>query len=589
MARNGAELLVAYLQQEGVEAVFGIPGGHLLGFYDALIGSDIAPVLTKHESGAAFMAAGYAYVSGGLGVCCGTVGPGATNLVTGVTAAHMQSLPMLVITGQVGTVSIGQGALQEAAGEGRSFSQTELFRCITKHSEMVTRPDKLGQAVRRALRIAWSSRPGPVHLDLPADVLRGQVTEEVVPVVRYRSVAHPHPSQEDLQRAVRALGAAERPAILAGGGATRGAAPEALFALAERLTLPVATTLQAKGVIPEDHPLALGTLGLYGTRAANRYMRSGLDVLLVVGSSLHEFTTHVWDPALQPTSTMIQVDIDPSEIGKNYAVDIGLVGDAATVLGDLLAFAEQGSMQSVRGLDHLAGLKRDTEYFSEGAMSSDDVPIKPQRAMTEVRAALPDDAVIFTDIGNSVTWVERCFLARRPNTVFSFGNLAAMGSGVAAVIGGKLAAGSRPAVAICGDGDFQVYGMEVMTAVNHEIPVVWIVLENRRLGMVYDVQTMSYRGRHIASEMRVPDLSLLAEAFGAAGWRAEKPADIAPIVGEALQAERPAIVSIPIDADEMPPTKARMLAMERSLGLPDVKKSVSLESIKALVRMLRER
>ncbi len=587
MSLSGAQLLVSYLEQEGVRALFGIPGGHLLGFYDALIDSHIAPVLTKHESGAAFMAAGYAQVSGGLGVCCGTVGPGATNLVTGVAAAYMQSIPVLVITAQSGTAVIGQGSLQEAAGEGRSFSQVELLACVTKHSEMVLRPEKLGQAIRRALRIAFEGRPGPVHLDIPAEVFRAQVEEEIVPVSRYRADARTHLDAAVAEQVLRVLAGATNPAILAGAGARGGEGPQALLELAERLSLPVATTLQAKGIIPEDHPLALGCLGLYGTHAANRHMRAGLDVLLVVGSSLHEFTTHVWDPALKPSQTLIQMDIDATEIGKNYPVDLSLVGDAPTLLRDL---ADAAASLDLYGPEReLDSLRAETEYFSEDGMRSDEVPIKPQRAMVEIRQALPDDALIFTDIGNSITWVERNLLARQPNTIISFGSLAAMGSGVAAVVGGKLAAGARPAVVVCGDGDFQIYGMEVMTAVSHSIPAVWIVLENGSLGMVRDVQTNMYHGRHVASEFVSPDLTLMAQAFGAAGYRPESPAEIAPMLRQALGDGRPAILTIPIDRDEMPPVKARMLAMERSMGLPSKRESMGLNAVRALIRMLRER
>ncbi|MHB1318924.1 MAG: thiamine pyrophosphate-binding protein, partial [Anaerolineae bacterium] len=285
--------------------------------------------------------------------------------------------------------------------------------------------------------------------------------------------------------------------------------------------------------------------------------------------------------------TLIQVDIDATEIGKNYPVDIALLGDAPTLLRDLVDAAAD---MDLRGPDRdLEGLRAETEYFCESAMRADDVPIKPQRAMAEIREALPDDALVFTDIGNSLTWVERNLLARQPNCVISFGSLAAMGSGVAAVIGGKIAAGSRPAVAVCGDGDFQIYGMEVMTAVSHDIPVVWIVLENGRLGMVRDVQTTMYHGRHVASEFVAPDLTLLAQAFGAAGYRAESPAQIAPMLREALDAGRPAILTILIDPDEMPPYKARMLAMERSMGLPGKRESMGLAAVRALIGMLRER
>jgi acetolactate synthase-1/2/3 large subunit len=589
MKGTGAEILVRYLEQEGVRYVFGVPGGHLLAFYDALRGSSIQPVLAKHEGGAAYMATGYAHVSGKLGVCCGTVGPGATNLVSGVAAAYMDSQPVLAITAQVGTVSIGKGALQEAAGEGRTFSQVQLFRSLTKYSTMVMRPDKLAEALRRALRIAFSGRPGPVHLDLPADVLRGQIEEEIIPVKHYRPRLRTQPMPEDIAQAAEALVSALKPAILVGRGGRQGEAPRHLLRLAESLKCPVATTLPGKGAIPEDHPLALGCIGLYGTRAANSYMRSGLDVLLAIGSSMHEFTTHVWDPALRPTKMFIQVDVDPMEIGKNYPVDLGILGDASTVTELLAERAEAMGATPLRNPDHLAELKRSTDYFREAEMRSDSIPIKPQRAMAELRAALPDNTIVFTDIGNNVTWVERNFMARRPDTTVSIAGLAGMGSGVAAVIGGRLAAPERPVAVVCGDGDFQMHGMEVMTAVNYGIPVLWIILANGNLGMIRDIQKMTYRGRIIASEFANPDLVKLADAFGAAGYRVDKPDEIGPVVRAALDEQRPAIITIAVDPDEAPPSKPRMLAMERSLGLPPMRERLGIGAIKALLGMLRER
>jgi acetolactate synthase-1/2/3 large subunit len=359
--------------------------------------------------------------------------------------------------------------------------------------------------------------------------------------------------------------------------------------LAELLACPVATTLPGKGAIPEDHALALGCIGLYGTRAANNYLRSGLDVLLVVGSSLHEFSTHVWDPALRPSRAFIHIDIDQSEIGKNYPVEVGLLGDAGAVLEALVQQVEKLKTEERRSADDLAGLRTSTEYFSEPAMTSADVPLKPQRVMAELQEALPEDALVFTDIGNTVTWVERCLLARRPDMVMSLCGLAAMGSGVAACIGGKLAAGERPTMVVCGDGDFQMHGMEVMTAVSHDIPVVWLILQNDSLAMVHDIQSMTYKGRHIGSEFKSPDFVKLADSFGALGLRAEKPGDVATAMRAAFASGRPAVVSVPIDPREMPPAKARMMAMTRSLGNPPLMESLSLGGLKTIWSMLKER
>lgn len=589
MKGTGAEILVRYLEGEGVKYVFGLPGGHLLTFYDALRDSSITSILAKHEGGAGYMAAGHALAGGGLGVCCGTVGPGATNLVSGVAAAYMGSLPMLVLTAQVGTSSIGRGALQEAAGEGRTFSQTRLLSAVTKYSTMVTHAGKLPETLRRALRIAMSGRPGPVHLDLPADTQRGQVEDEILAPDRYRPALTTRPLEADLRRAAELLLAAKKPGLLVGGGGRKGTAPASVLRLAELLAAPVATTLPGKGVIPEDHDLALGCIGLYGTRAANSYMRSGLDIVLAIGSSFHEFSTHVWDPALRPSEALIQIDIDPQEIGKNYPVELGLHGDAEIVLPALIEHVERLKTGGSRATEEFAALKSRTQYFSEPAMSSTDVPLKPQRVMAELNEGLPADALVFTDIGNTVTWVERCLLARRADTIMSLSGLAAMGSGVAACIGGKLAAPQRPTMVVCGDGDFHMHGMEVLTALSHDIPVVWLIMQNDTLAMVHDIQTMTYKGRYVASEFVSPDFVKLAESFGALGLRADKPGEVAEAVRTAFAADRPALVVVPIDPHEMPPAKARMMAMDRSLGNPPVMESLSLGALKAIWSMLKER
>ncbi len=589
MKGTGAEVLVRYLENEGVKYVFGLPGGHLLTFYDAVRESSITSILAKHEGGAAYMAAGHALTGGGLGVCCGTVGPGATNLVSGVAAAYMASLPMLVLTAQVGTSSIGRGALQEAAGEGRTFSQTELLSTVTKYSTMVTHAGKLPEALRRALRVAMSGRPGPVHLDLPADTQRGQVEDEIVGPEQYRPALATRPLEADLRRAAALLLASQKPGMLIGAGGRKGDTPKDVLRLAELLACPVATTLPGKGVIPEDHPLALGCIGLYGTRAANSYMRSGLDVLLVVGSSLHEFSTHVWDPALRPSNALIQIDVDPDEIGKNYPVEVGLQGDAGIILAALLDQLESLKTGDRRPAEDFAGFKARSEYFSEPAMSSLEVPLKPQRVMAELGEALPEDAIVFTDIGNTVTWVERCLPVKRPDQTMSLCGLAAMGSGVAACIGGKLAAPDRPTMVVCGDGDFQMHGMEVMTAVSHNIPVVWLILQNDTLAMVHDIQTMTYKSRYVASEFTAPDFVKLADAFGALSLRAEKPGEVTDAMKSAFASDRPAVVSVPIDPKEMPPAKARMMAMDRSLGNPPLMQSLSLGALKTVWSMLKER
>ena len=587
MKGSSAEILVKYLEQEGVEYIFGIPGGHLLPLYDALYkNGKIKPILAKHEAGAAFMAYGYAATSGKIGVCCGTVGPGATNLVTGVASAYMDSVPVLALTAQVGTTAIGKGALQEGAGVGRTVDQVALFEKITKLSTMELRGKNMPDTIRRALRVALSGRPGPVHIDLPADVQGESIEADILPLSSYRPVVANSVNTAQIKMATDFLLKASKPAILVGYGAA--SAPKAnnsLVNLAEQLGTPVATTLRAKGIFPEDHPLALGCVGLYGTHAANSYLRSGIDVLLSLGTSFHEFTSHCWDSTFIPSKALIQVDIDPTEIGKNYPVTLALVGDVNTILEALIA--EIGSAR--RKGDDIRAFKDTNDYFREDAMFSDSVPVKPQRLMKELRDVLPRDVVVFADIGNTLTWAERYFQAYSEGRFIALSGLAAMGSASAACIGGKLGRPRSPVICMCGDGDFHMTGMEVATAANHGIPVIWVILKNSRLGMVYDIQSVSYQSRYISATFSDTDFVLLARALGGLGYHVEKPSEIGTVIKEALQKQGPVVIEVTIDNTEIPPMKPRMLALRRSLGLPGPMESFSWNAIKALWRMIKER
>ncbi len=586
MKGSSAEIMVKYLEQEGVGYVFGVPGGHLLPFYDALYkNGSVKAILAKHEAGAALMAYGYAVTSGKIGVCCGTVGPGATNLVTGVASAYMDSVPLLVITAQVGTTAIGRGSLQEAAGVGRTVDQVALFERITKMNIMETRAKNVPHTVRRSLRTALSGRPGPVHIDFPADVQAEVIEDDILPVSAYRPSASHAVDDDQLQKAIELLRAAAKPAMLVGYGAAPCRATGDLVKLAEGLHIPVATTLRAKGIFPEDHPLSLGCVGLYGTHAANSYLRSGVDVLLSLGASFHEFTSHCWDSAFMPSRALIQIDIDPSEIGKNYPVSLAIVADAAAAVRGLIARANG----VLRPGEDIEPFKRSHEYFREESMFSEATPVKPQRLMKEVRDAVPRDVIVFADIGNTLTWGERCFQAFQEGRFVTASGLAAMGSAVAASVGGKLGSPQSPTICLCGDGDFQMTGMEVATAVAHKIPVTWIILKNNELAMVHDIQSVSYQSRYIASTFSDTDFVLLARALGADAYRTDKPSEIGPLVREALGKSGPVVIEVTIDAAEMPPMKPRMLALKRSLGLPDVTASFSLNAIKALWTMIKER
>jgi acetolactate synthase-1/2/3 large subunit len=497
----------------------------------------------------------------------------------------MDSIPVIALTAQVGTTAIGKGALQEGAGVGRTIDQVALFEKITKMSVMEVRGRNIPDTVRRALRAALTGRPGPVHIDLPADVQGETIEEDVRAISSYRPVAVEAVNTERARAMADCLLTAKKPAILLGYGAVAASVDGTLARLAEKLQIPVVTTLRAKGVFPEDHPLSLGCVGLYGTRAANSYLRSGVDVLLSLGASFHEFTSHCWDPAFIPSKALLQVDIDPTEIGKIYPVTIGIVGDAGSALSAISsAVGDRG-----RSGEDIGAFKRENEYFHEGTMTSDVVPIKPQRLMRELQDALPRDKVVFADIGNTLTWAERYLQCFPEGRFVALSGLAAMGSATAACVGGKLGRPGNPVICLCGDGDFHMTGMEVATAANHAIPVVWVILKNSRLGMIHDVQSVSYQNRYVAASFRDTDFVSLARALGGEGYRVERPGDIAQAVQQALQQRGPVVIEVTIDNAEMPPMKPRMLALRRSLGLPAPMSSVSWDAIKALWKMVKER
>jgi acetolactate synthase-1/2/3 large subunit len=588
MKDTTAAVMAKYLEQENVKYLFGVPGAHVLPLYDAIYRTTtIKPILAKNEAGGAFMAYGYAAVTRNLGVCCGTVGPGATNLVSGVTAAHMDSIPLLVITGQVGTKAFGRSAHQEATGYGRTIDQCALFKNITKMSVMITDKDSVSRTLRSAIRAALSGRQGPVHIAFPSNIQLEEINEEILLPETYRPGSTVHALRIDQIKTIADLVYnAENPAMLIGYGASRCADDGIIIQLAEKLQIPVATSGKAKGVFPEDHPLSLGCLSIRGSKAANTYLRSNIDVLLVVGTDFSEMTSHGWDPKLQPLKALIQIDIDPNEIGKNYPVQVGLVADATDALHSLNSYLLEFPSKTKRDL---IPFKESMQYYNEAESFSDKLPMKPQRLMRELRSSLPRNTLIFGDMGNTYSWILRYFQSYPEGMNFLPSGMACMGSSVAACIGGKLGKPGSPVICICGDGDFLMTGMEVLTAVDYKIPVIWIILKNNRLGAIHDVQELSYQGRFSASMFTEIDFVSIAKAFGARGFRIENPENIASTMKDALNVNGPVILEAVIDQDEKFPLTRRAIALKDSLGLPKVMKSISINSLSALLKMFKNK
>lgn len=542
--------LLTCLEAEGVEHIFGVPGGPLTPLYEAI--SDrgkMKSIIAKHEEGAAFMANGYARVRGGLGVCCATSGPGGTNALTGIAASYLDSIPVVLITAQVATRTFGKGAAQESTQFGVDL--VDIYRPITKLSAMLQTPEQTQDLVRRALRAALSGRRGPVHINIPADIMRKMAKHTFLSPSRYRAVSG-GVDMEVVREAAQLLLAAQRPVILAGHGVAVARASTELLELAQTCRMPVATSPKGKGVFPENHPLSLGVFGFSGNPRADALLLSGqVDVLLVVGSSLGETATHAWDRRLQPRKALIHIDIDPREIGKNYPFDVAIVGDARVALRELI------QMMDVAGgppsQDPLYDLHQYVpRYNTPERIAADTTPIKPQRLVHDLRKLLPPEALLFVDIGCCMLWAGQYYEVRQPGTYFLNMGLGSMGHSVAAAIGGKIAAPDRPVVVIAGDCAFAMNGMEVHTAVENDLPVIWVIMNDGGHGMVHHGELLL--GEEVSSaKFKVPiDVAGLATALGARSYRVSSPQEFTDALSGALERRETAVIDARIDPNEVP-------------------------------------
>lgn len=565
-----AELLLEHLKNEGVRAVFGLPGGPLSPLFDTLYHEPSLSVVTaRHEGGAAFMALGYARVSGRLGACFVTTGPGATNAITGIAAAQADSIPLLAVTAQVATSTFGRGSIQDSYDR---LDIVAMLKSVTKMSTMVCSPHNFSMTMRTAIRQAMTGRRGPVHLNLPTDLMKKRVPCDLQLPHEYRPVSRPF-DREAVKQAVDELFAARRPAILAGNGVNLAGARPELLELAELFSIPTATTPKAKGAFPESHPLSLRVFGTASSPwSESVLLEQGTDVLFVIGSGLHESSTQGWEARLKPSGALLQLDIEPSVIGRNYPVKVPLVGDIKTTLRELLFHARRRIASGERpysdGGERLARLKREAPpLLDEAASRSEAVPIKPQRLMRALNESLPDDAIIFLDSGSNTLWATHYLNATGRNMfVHNWGDFGAMGFGVAAPIGGKVAAPERAVVAIVGDGAFAMNGMEVATAAAHGIPVVWIVLNDSRLNAVFHGQTLQYEGRTIGCEFPRLDIAKIAEGLGAIGVRIVEPGAVGPALRAALASGLPTVLDVWIDADEVPPIHSRIRSIQKFMA-----------------------
>ncbi|MDQ7839310.1 MAG: thiamine pyrophosphate-binding protein [Thermodesulfobacteriota bacterium] len=500
------ELVVRYLQKLGVRHVFGIPGAHILPVFDKLYDSDIKTILTKHEQGAAFMASGYARCSGKIGVCIATTGPGATNLVTGIANAFMNGTPVLAITGETPTYSFGKGALQESSGEGTAVNQNYIFRGVTKYHKLVQRIDYLPHVLRSATSALYAAVPGPVLLSFPYNVLREKVDADILEDIE---TGKSRSSAEDcaipLEGILELVRKAEYPVIIAGYGCVSSLAEGEISNFCARLNIPVTTSLKARGVIPETNDLSLGVLGITSKELAYRYLTEKADLLIFLGVSFGERTSYNWKPALLNGKKIIQVDINPAQLEKTFEADLAICCDIKKVLNKLEEALKANPIEP-----------KDTSYlpyyrdqYSHSTLNDEDFSLISY-FLAGLHEHLNGNAVIFDD---NIIYMQHYVNLTKNRCYFPNSGISSLGHAVPAAIGAKLSA-SKPTLAILGDGGFQMCCMELMTAVNYQIPVTVILLNNSSLGLVRKNQYYNYSGRYIACDFINPDYACLAKAFG---------------------------------------------------------------------------
>ncbi len=538
---TGAEAMVRVLAEEGVDVVFGVPGGAVLPAYDPLGTSPIRHILARHEQGAGHMAEGYAMTTGRPGVVIATSGPGATNLVTPLMNALMDSTPIVAITGQVATGVIGTNAFQEAP-------TTEITRAATKRNWLVTDPASLIGTLREAFVVATSGRPGPVLVDVPKDVFAAPVawTDRVGPPA---PEPHAPPSPDAVSEALGFLLAAERPVLYVGGGIIRSGAASQLRDLAEAANVPVVTTLMGRGAIPDDHPLTLGMPGMHGVYTATTALQRA-DLLLAVGVRFDDRVTG--DPAhFAPVAKVVHADVDPRELGKIRTPEVGIVGDAAAVLTALLrAWGDRDRPSRQEWLGQIGRWQdeRPLAYHQEPGGR-----VKAPFVIEELRRRVDDDTILASGVGQHQMWLSNHWKFSQPAAWVNSGGLGTMGFAIPAAIGAKVGNPGRRVVAVDGDGCFQMTVQELITASVERIPVVVVVLNNRHLGMVKQWQELFYGGRLSAVQLgdEAPDYVALAESMGCLGLRATTPEEVGPALDEALSATgRPVVVEVVTDPDE---------------------------------------
>jgi acetolactate synthase-1/2/3 large subunit len=548
MKLTGAQALIKSLEMEQVEVMFGLPGGAILPVYDPIIESTIRHILVRHEQGAGHMAEGYAHATGRPGVAMVTSGPAATNIVTPLCDAYMDSIPMVCVTGQVARSAIGTDAFQECDTTGITMS-------VTKHNWLVTDAQDIPQVIAEAFHVATTGRPGPVLVDLPKDVANATMDwywPDGVDLPGYKPTTRGHPRM--IREAARLIASARRPVIYAGGGILKARAAEALRALVELTGIPVVTTLMARGSFPDDHPLCLGMPGMHGNYTAVTAMQKA-DLLVALGSRFDDRVTGKVS-AFAPDAKVVHVDIDPAELGKVRRPDVPIVGDCRLVIEELVAAVRQQTEPEPvpdRGpwIDQIRQWQR--QYPLAYDRNPPDGVLKPQFVVESLRDATPDDTIVVAGVGQHQMWTSQYWRFNHPYTWVNSGGLGTMGFAVPAAIGAKVGRPDRTVWAVDGDGCFQMTAQELVTASAERIPVKIAILNNAYLGMVRQWQEMFYDERYseVYLSPDLPDYVKWADAMGCVGLRVESPEEVGPAIDKANEIDdRPVVIDFRTDSSE---------------------------------------
>jgi len=535
--KTGAKILVESLQREGVDILFGYPGGVVLPIYDELYDSPLKHILVRHEQAAAHAADGYARASGKVGACLATSGPGACNLVTGIATAYMDSVPIVAITGQVPTNLLGNDAFQES-------DITGITMPVTKHNYLVKSADDLSRVIREAFYIAGTGRPGPVLVDIPKDVSTGLAKDtplpEKVSLRGYNPTYKGHKRQID--KAVELIGHAERPLIYAGGGIISSNASAELIQFATSCGIPVTTTLMGIGCIPCDHPLNLGMLGMHGTEYAN-FAVTESDLLIAIGARFDDRVTGKID-TFAPHAKIVHIDIDPAEIGKNKRVDIPIVGDVKAVLQDMLACLKKSTMYD-------PWLKKIRHWRQHHPLRiKDDGRLHPQQIVRALSDLVKGEAVIVSEVGQNQMWTAQHFCFHHPRSWITSGGLGTMGYGFPAAMGAHFARPDVPVFDIAGDGSIQMNIQEMSTVSANKIPVKVAILNNMYLGMVRQWQELFFDRRYSFTELPPVDFVKIANAYGIEGMRVDSPDEVLPAFKASLDCDGPFVMDFRIEREE---------------------------------------